>query len=134
MDQEARIAANFRAHEALERLHERDDLNALMADAEARVRARYQDELDTIAAHWDQREAILSTYQEHELFQMDRLHTTELEAVEQMNAEELVIMASHHDALLAAEREYWGNKEAMIRAKPVDAVTDRVGPAGNFFR
>ena len=47
-DQEAVDAANKRAQEAFERLGERDEMNALMAQAEARVRARYQDELNTI--------------------------------------------------------------------------------------
>ena len=38
---------------------------------------------------------------------MDRLHTTEIEAVEQMNAEQVAILTRHHDWLLTAEQEYW---------------------------
>ena len=109
-DEEKVIAAQARADEALARLGERDELNALMAEAEARVRARYQDELDTITAHFDDRADILGNRHLSELDVLDSFHSTELQAVKQMNAEELVIMASHHDALLKAEHEFWERK------------------------
>ena len=91
-DQEAIDAAHARAATSTERLLERDELDDLMAEAEARVRARYQDELATINDHWDDVEAVTT----------ERFRTQQT-GIEVAHALEL----AEHDA-------YWNELEALM--------------------
>ena len=81
-DQGAIDAAHARAATSTERLLERDELNDLMAEAEARVRARYQGEMDAINAHWDEVEAETTTRHRDALTELDEIHAHQLTALE----------------------------------------------------
>ena len=81
-DQEAIDAAHARAATATERLLERDELSDMMAEAEERVRARYQDELDTINDHWDKVEAVTTERFQDELTSLETANAVELAEIE----------------------------------------------------
>ena len=102
-DKGAIIAAKSRANESTKRLLERDELNALMSEAEERVRARYKDELDAINAHWDNVEAEKTKRFRNELKTMENAHGVELEALEATLALEL-----------AAHNTYWDDLEELM--------------------
>ena len=107
-DQEAIDAANLRAEEATANLLERDELNGMMAEAEARVRARYKDELDTLAAHWDTKEALTTERHLGELTDLETAHANELTALETAHALELTT----HRAFWDAKELYMGQHHA----------------------
>ena len=102
-DKGAIIAAKSRANESTRRLLERDELNALMSEAEERVRARYKDELDAINAHWDNVEAEKTKRFRNELKTMENAHGVELAALEATLALEL-----------AAHNTYWDDLEELM--------------------
>ena len=102
-DKGAIIAAKSRANESTRRLLERDELNALMSEAEERVRARYKDELDAINAHWDIVEAEKTKRFRNELKTMENAHGVELAALEATLALEL-----------AAHNTYWEDLEELM--------------------
>ena len=106
-DQEAIDAANARAEEATANLLERDELNGLMAEAEERIRARYKDELDTINAHWDLKEAIVNTRQAGELIALETFHGEEIQALEDTNALELAMLGLKQSLIGQAEEQFW---------------------------
>ena len=103
-DQEAIDAAHARAEESTKRLLERDELDELMKEAEARVRARYQDELDTINAHWDAVEALTTAR-----FQVEQ--TT----LEVKHAGQMTELETAHAAELAEHNDYWDELEELLR-------------------
>ena len=88
-DQEAIDAAHARAATSTERLLERDELNDLMAEAEARVRARYQNELDELNKYWDAKEENTTERFQVELASLERAHTDQMTALENAHANEL---------------------------------------------
>ena len=143
MDQEAYEAALARAEEATERLLERDELNEAMAEAEARIRERYQHELDAINAHWDKVEAVTTERFQSELTEMEGAHAdqlTELEAsqatqlqlyngfwdslelgMESRHAVELATMEAAHVAQLEALQSYFvQQRDALAAANAVE--------------
>ena len=109
-DQEAIDAANARAAAATENLLERDELNELMAEAEDRIRARYQDELDTIAAHWDEKDTLVKERQAADLTEMETYHATARQAEEQFWAEGLAEWTAHFDQKIADMKEAHANE------------------------
>ena len=100
-DQEAIDAAHARAETSTERLLERDELDDLMKEAEARVRARYKDELDTINAHWDAKAAETAVRFNDELTEMESAHTEQLEALLASLKEQREVLANAHAGELA---------------------------------
>ena len=106
-NKKAKIAAKARAKEGFARLAERDKLDKLMAKAEKRVRARYQDELDVITDHWDEKETILTSQHNDELAALDLFHTNEMDAVKEVNAEDVRLLEAHHAGILELEQAYW---------------------------
>ena len=123
-DQEAIDAANARATEATENLLERDELNDLMAEAEERVRARYKDELDTINAHWDLKEAHITKRQRIELRQLDEFHADEIQALEDTNALELAELGAHQAEIRLAEEIFWSEELAKWTAHFDEKLAD----------
>ena len=80
-DQEAINAARARAGDAFERLSERDELADEMAFRETDCSdARYQDELDTINAHWDAVEGATNQRHADELTTLDEKHGDQMTA------------------------------------------------------
>ena len=102
-DQEAIDAAHARAQTSTERLLERDELDALMVEAEERVRARYQDELDTVTAHWDALESLTVVKHQEQLTELEGSHAMELTALETSHALEL-----------QAHNEFWDTLNQFI--------------------
>ena len=98
-DQEAIDAAHARAATSTERLLERDELNDLMAEAEKRVRARYQDEIDTINAHFDKLETITTENFEAQQAKIEAAHADQLTAMEAAAAAERKEHNDHWDLL-----------------------------------
>ena len=109
-EQEAIDAAHARAAESTGRLQERDELAGLMAEAEERVRARYQNELDTLTAHWDAVEMVtterfqdqqtdLETYNADQLTQMETAHAVQLTELEASQAAQLQLYNGFWDSL-----------------------------------
>ena len=109
-DREAIDAANARASEATENLLERDELNDMMADAEERIRERYKNELDTIDAHWDLKEAVLKTRQAGELTALEQFHADEIQALEDTNALELSMLGLKQSLTRQAEEQFWADE------------------------
>ena len=101
--QEAIDAAHARAQTSTERLLERDELDALMEEAEERVRARYQDELDTVTAHWDALESLTAVKHQEQLTELEGSHAMELTALETSHALEL-----------QAHNEFWDTLNQFI--------------------
>ena len=147
-DQEAIDAAQARAAQSTERLLERDELAVLMAEAEERVRARYQNELDTLTAHWDAVEAVNTERFQSELTEMEGAHAdqlTELEAsqatqlqfyngfwdalelgMESRHAVELATMEAAHVAQLEALQSYFvQQRDALAAANAVELMDMR---------
>ena len=121
-NQEALHAANARANEAFSRLAERDELNDLMKEAEERVRARYQSELNSINQHWDNKEDAVAARHRGELAAMGAQHDLELSTLEASHAAELTAHNSHWDAL---ETETTTRHEAEIAALEAHHVTQQ---------
>ena len=111
-DKEAIYAAHARADKSTERLLERDELDDLMAEAEKRVRARYQDELDTINAHWDLKEALTVVRYAMELTALEASHDLELTA-----------LGVAQSAELAAHNAYWDTLEALMAGRHAGELT-----------
>ena len=111
-DQEAIDAAHARASTSTERLLERDELNDLMAEAERRLRAGYADELYTINAHWDERRRITTESYAEEFKDLESLGKAKIEAVEQMNAEEVRV---HND--------FWDDLEQRMGERQATELT-----------
>ena len=105
-DQEAIDAAHARADTSTERLLERDELNDLMAEAEARVRARYKDELDAINAHWDEVEAATVVR-----------HKDEQTALEVKHAGQMTELEATHALELAEHNAYWDDLEELMELR-----------------
>ena len=105
-DQEAIDAAHARAATSTERLLERDELNDLMAEAEERVRARYQSEMDAINAHWDEVEAETANRHRDALTELDETHADQLTAIETAHADEL-----------AEHNIYWDDLEELMELR-----------------
>lgn len=112
-DEEAILKAKQRADEAYERLQERDQLAEMMKEAEERVRARYQDELDAINEHWDKKEAVV--VERHEL------ETQELET--QHKNEQAMLEASHHKEM-KAEEAHWAAVLEGLRNNNTAQITE----------
>ena len=145
-DQEAIDAAQARAAQSTERLLERDELAVLMAEAEERVRARYQNELDTLTAHWDAVEAVTTERFQSELTEMEGAHAdqlTELEAsqaaqlqlyngfwdslelgMEARHAVELATMEAAHVAQLEALQSYFVQQRDALAASNAVELSD----------
>ena len=95
-DSEAVTAALARASESQGRLQERDELKALMDEAEARVRARYQDELDAINENWDKKETLVRTHMDKAEANAQERHQTELDTFnENWDEKEILVSARH---------------------------------------
>ena len=112
-DQEAIDAAHARAATSTERLLERDELNDLMAEAEARVRARYQDELDMVTEYWDAKEGVTT-----ERFQ------GELTSLEEAHGEQLTKVEAAHATELAAINEFWDMREQILAVRQAHELTE----------
>ena len=80
-----------------------------MAEAEERIRARYKNELDTIAAHWEEKETLLLTRHQKELLAMDLLHKTQIAKTERtvkaINRETSELQNRTVDILIRTVRE-----------------------------
>ena len=105
-DQEAIDAALARAETSTERMLERDELNDLMAEAEARVRERYQGEMDAINAHWDEVEAVTTAR-----------HQDEQTVLEEKHAGQMTSLESNHAAELQEHNDFWDDLEELMTTR-----------------
>ena len=102
-DQEAIHAAKLRAQKGYDRLKERDQLSELMAEAEVRVRARHQDELDMLNEYWDAKEATtVVRYQDEQM------------ALEEKHAGQMTELEAAHALELETHNTYWDDLEELM--------------------
>ena len=100
-NQEAIEAAQKRAAEARGRLDDKRAMEAAMAEAEALIRQKYQDEINGINAHWDAKEAETAARHTAELGELETHHAAELTELESTHADELAEFNAHWDAVEA---------------------------------
>ena len=109
-DQEAIDAANRRAKEGFERLAERDELNALMVEAEKRVREHYAHEMAVVTAHWDAKDALVKVRHRGELATMESAHYIQRLLLKTDLNEILSTWTAHFDQKLIAMKEAHANE------------------------
>ena len=98
-DQEAIDAAHARAATSTERLLERDEMDALMKEAEERIRERYQDEIDTVTAHWDALEALTTKRHQAQTDELEATHADQMTELEATQADQLRAYNAYWDEL-----------------------------------